>query len=233
MAKENFFIQNFDGASVMVDLRGSTKMIMEAQKNGQLNNYVEFMLSVQKFLYESLKTVGQKNQFYYNDTGDGFLLTFWGDQYCAKCLELSLLIYEFLEIEIPRFTEKNMDLSTKLDFGMGIHSGSIYCGQFLLNDGRYGRKFVYGASANSTARLESFSKNYIYEKVLISGDFRSELINQYDDADDEKFISIMEELKCLGEVDLKDSKDGGHWVYSLSNINIKELLEIFKKGEGG
>lgn len=236
MVEENNSVKIFEtsASALVLDLRGSTELVVKAKNNGILKQHVEFMLNTQKILLDAIFELGDKDKFYYNDTGDGFLCVFWDDNHAITNLKVGLFISHYLELATTTFLKKfkNIYGVSEFKFGLGFHTGTCFVGSFIHDDpNRFSRKYIYGTLANSTARLESFSKNYIYDNILLTAHFRDLFLAQVDKIFPDKsefFLSTLENQPCLGEVNLKDFQEEGHWVFSLGTESVNEILKIFK-----
>lgn len=229
-------ILSFEGeaSSFIFDLRNSTGLVKKLSEKDILRKHVTFMLELNSKILNALSNLAEPSKFAFNDTGDGCLCVFWDEQHAITCLKIALDIYQFLNISLEKY---NTDVSKKLStapllFGMGLHTAHCCIGKIEINHDTFNvsRDYIFGTVANSVARLESFSKNYIHDNFLVSANFMNMAIKQYDLDSQNKGLSLRQLLhgtNCLGEVDLKDSKEDGHWVHSFGEVTIDELLANF------
>lgn len=208
-------------------------MTIKAVESDNLNMHVNLMLNINKKILSSMHNLGVEDEFAFNDTGDGCLCVFWDKHHAVTSLKIAIDVYQYLqqiiESEGEEYTKKiKMDT---LSFGMGLHSANCSIGNITLKDdvNHIVRNYIYGTVANSVARLEGFTKNYIHDNFLMSADFKEEAINQYDKnrTEGQTLRSYLKDLSCLGEVDLKDHKEGGHWIFSLGQVTADEVLNLF------
>lgn len=222
------------GSAFIFDLRNSTKMVKRSSEENCLSDHVNFMLNLNSKILTSLTTHGMKGKFAFNDTGDGCLCVFWDKNHGVTCLKIALDIYQYLNLVLDKHNEvvTNKLGVPPLRFGMGLHTDHCCIGRIEIKHPSLEviRDYIFGTVANSVARLESFSKNYIHDNFLITANFMSLVIEQFDLKSKENNLSLrklLQNTNCLGEVDLKDSKDDGHWIHSIDPVSIDELLANF------
>lgn len=226
----------FEGnaSAFIFDLRNSTKIVKKSSESNCLSEHVKFMLALNTKILTSLSSIGTKAKFAFNDTGDGCLCVFWDKDHSVTCLKVALDIYQYLNITLE---DHNKNLAKELDvpelrFGMGLHTDHCSIGRIEIENSNLKviRDYIFGTVANSVARLESFSKNYIHDNFLITANFMNLVVQQFDTKESKQslaFRKLLQNTNCLGEVDLKDSKEDGHWIHSLDQVTIDEALVTF------
>jgi len=225
-----------EASALMYDLRNSTQITMLAEEANMLDVHVEFMLNLNKSILEFLESSSVTKEFSFNDTGDGCLVVCYDKNHPLTCFKIALQIYQYLNIQLKSYlgTVQGKLPIKEFNYGMAIHCGPCMIGDIYTttrNISKKVRSYIFGVVANSVARLESFSKNYVHDNFLTTGGFRKELIASFKDADSqrmEKWTSMWERLENLGEVHLKDFKNDGHWVLSFTPDLIEEMLYFFE-----
>jgi len=192
------------------------------------------MMSLNKKVYETLYNNCNPNKFAMNDTGDGYLCVFWDKLHALTCLDMAIRIQEFLDSNLPRHNKSLKRLKRKkdipeFDYGFAIHSGGCTIKRTTYTNGSITiyKDFIFGIVANTVARLESFTKNYVNFKFLVTGHYKDIYLNQ------SKYRNLRDLFgdrsyyvnKSLGRVNLKDDKATGHFVYGLK----EEFIAEFKK----
>ena len=101
------------------------------------------------------------------------------------------------------------------------------------------KNFIFGIVANTVARLESFTKNYIDFKFLVTGNYKKTYLEQakgLKQAENKDIINLFKRpyvRKSLGRVNIKDGKENsnighkGHIVYVLSTDFIAKFKEYY------
>ncbi len=231
-----------DGSSAFLfDLRNSTEIIRKISWDKRLDYHIHFMMQLNEFVYTTLYNNCDENYFGINDTGDGYLCVFLDDVHAFTCLDIALRIKEYLEIQIPKHNE-NLYLKTfklkeenqkieknipKFDYGFGLHSGGSIIYRTKIDSRLTNTKdFIYGIVPNTVARLESFTKNYINYKFLITGNYKKNLKNQDSYS---KINDLLKNVKSLGRVNLHDGKENGHNIYELNDKFISKFVEYYRK----
>ena len=210
-----------DGSSAFVfDLRNSTKVIRIISWDPRLGNHIDFMMNLHEYMYIILYENCDQSEFAMNDTGDGYLCIFWDPSHALTCLKIAIYVREFLDQNLERHN-KSLDLtgnSLKLGYGFGLHSGAstIYRTTFTNNNLSIERDFLFGIVANTAARLESFTKNYINHNMLVTGNFKDAFLDQ----------TASDSLKCLF------AENSAHALF-LGRANIGDGKENDKKGSPG
>lgn len=222
--------KEYGSSAFLFDLRNSTAIIRRISWDKRLLKHIEFMMKLHEKVYETLYNNCDINKFAMNDTGDGYLCIFWDDYHTLTCLDIAIKIQEFLESNLPKHNESlNLkDDTVKFDYGLAIHSGgsTINRSAYTKDTMTVKKDFIFGIVVNTVARLESFTKNYIEYKFLVTENYKNAYLMQ---AADDKLKDLFEDknnyVHRLGRVDIKDGKKGGHIVYALST----EFIDKFKK----
>ncbi|VVB85655.1 Uncharacterised protein [uncultured archaeon] len=195
------------------------------------------MMKLHEEVYETLYNNCDPNKFAFNDTGDGYLCVFWDEYHALTCLDMAIRIREFLESNLPEHN-KTLKLSKggllpEFNYGFGLHSGAstVYKCTYTKDskDPKSIQKdFIFGIVANTVARLESFTKNYISYNFLITANYKKNYLNQ---ATDENLKNLFKkESPCyrkLGKVDIKDGKKTGHYIFALNPEFISKFKEYY------
>lgn len=230
---KSVFNQCESGSTAFIlDLRNSTKITRKISWDGRLPKHVDFMMSLHKHVYESIYNCCSPEEFAMNDTGDGYLCIFWDKVHALTCLKIAIFVKDFLDDNLTQHNDvlsrQYNDPIEKLDYAFGIHSGGSTVNRATIseNDIVLIKDFIFGIVVNTSARLESFTKNYIGYKFLVSGNFKDVFLEQ---ATTKKLESLFSEnsnycRKSLGRVNINDGKDNGHNIYALE----QEFIDIFR-----
>lgn len=208
----------------VLDLRGSTKLIRELSfdSNQRLIEHCKFMTSIH---YELQRILNSKtlNEFYFNDTGDGHVCLFWGNRHAWDCLDVAIEMQLFISKSLKSYNLKLNKLKkfkgVKLDYGIGIHTG----GSIVFPEMIFNRRFAFGITINSAARLESKTKLFPKTKLLFSGNTCDFLKKQYKYTLHSKSITFSKfKIKNFKKVTnerffLDDARVDGHIIWTINN----------------
>lgn len=228
---------DYGSSAFIFDLRNSTTIIRKISWDERLLKHIDFMMKLHETVYETLFNNCDRDKFAMNDTGDGYLCVFWDELHALTCLDMAIRIQEFLESNLPRHN-KTLNLKddiAKFDYGFAIHSGGSTINRtiFTKNAITISKDFIFGVVINTVARLESFTKNYIDFKFLVTGNYKETYQKQAKNKSIKNLINNKSYVhKSLGRVNIKDGKENsnirhkGHIVYALSTDFIAKLKEF-------
>jgi hypothetical protein len=210
---------NKTGSSALyLDLRNSTKVVRTISSS-KLGKYTRFMLQLQDLFFSSLLRNDNDPTFALNDTGDGLIAVFWDKTHAWSALSIAASLHPYLTDELATLnSELKLPQDLELKFGIGLHSGGckIYRCQEL------NRFFMYGVVLNTSARLESFTKQFSTVRILLSEYFVKVLNRQYktkfsqgtfDQWKNEALKQVTTERAMIS-----DAKDAGHILYTIKNM---------------
>jgi hypothetical protein len=192
-------------------------------------------MKLHKKVYGTLYNNCDPKEFAMNDTGDGYLCVFWDKKHALTCLDVAIRIREFLDSNLHRHNEElNLGGSgtPKFDYGFGIHSGSstVYRCTYTKGSLSLNKDFIFGIVVNTVARLESFTKNYIDSKFLVTGNYKKTYLMHVKNKDlKDLFKNKNKYIQYLGIADIKDGKKKGHKIYVLSSKFIGEFKRRSQK----
>lgn len=221
-------------SAFLLDLRNSTRTTREISWDGRLEQHFNFMLDLNHYLFSILNKHCELKDYAMNDTGDGFLCVFWDSEHPKTCLLVAAEIRNYLIKELDEHNKK-LSAENELDFGIGVHSGGCTVKRLILSDkkGEFLRRdYIFGIVANTSARLESFTKKDRKHKFLISGNFKKNLLGKFkeDKAKIPQLRAVFGNEKLvedLGRHDINDGKKKGHKIYALKDRIFSELFSIF------
>ncbi len=224
---------NRDATSLVFDLRNSTVLYRQLSSSKERKLIVEMMrgihLYVIKYLYE--ESLLNEEEFAFNDTGDGYLITFFDSDHSFSCILCACHIRSFL---IPHLMKFNQELGLGPDklnysFGIGLHRAKARLISVTINT-RNGnilkKKIIIGNASNSAARVESVTKNFLDIDLLITGYTREEAQKECN----KDFNSLLKKngqllIKLGGRFNIQDGKKKGHSLYWVKN----EFYERYKQ----
>ena len=230
---KSIYNQDNDRSTAFVfDLRNSTNVTRTISWDPRLEKHINFMMDMNKHIYNELYNNYDPNKFALNDTGDGYIFVFWDDYHALTCLKMAINVKNYLDKKLPEHNKSLMlnDPLLLLDYGIAIHSGAstVKRTSFNKNGLQISKDFIFGIVVNSVSRLESFTKTYINYNVLVTGNYKDVFIQQ---AKSEQIKKLFDEnsiyvKKSLDRVNIKDGKKRphkGHNIYALTD----EFLDIF------
>lgn len=223
-----------------LDMRNSTLIVRtisldqdskSVKATERLKIHAEFMLRVHELLSSKLKGL-DKDQYYFDDTGDGHFCLLWTKTHAWDILDIACTIARFLTAELKSYNagplqewSNEINRPLKLDFGMGLHTG----GSLIYEDGESKKKYAFGIVLNTASRVESYTKNYIDLSLLFTGNFKSCLQQQHEHlkkGDQRAKKSIFQKIKPASafNIDIKDSRQDGHALYTILPQNIVSFI---------
>lgn len=227
----------YGSSAFLFDLRNSTMIMRRISWDKRLPKHIKFMMKLHKKVYETLYNNCDPNNFAMNDTGDGYLCVFGDKLHALTCLDMAIRIQEFLELNLSRHNEllNLKDDIVKFDYGFAIHSGgsTINRTTHTKNGTTIYKDFVFGIVVNTVARLESFTKNYVDFKFLVTGNYKDAYLKQAKTknkdlhnlfTDKSPYVHV-----SLGRVNIKDGKDRGHIIYALSTDFIAKFKKYYAR----
>jgi len=236
----------FGSSAFLFDLRNSTAITRRISWDKRLPIHINFMMELNKKVYETIYNNCNPEEFAMNDTGDGYLCVFWDKLHALTCLDTAIRIQEFLELELPKHNAalkavKPEDDIPKFDYGFAIHSGASTINRttYTKNGKPVYKDFIFGIVANTVARLEAFTKNYIEFKFLVTENYKDNYLKQVKQVTNKDNLSNLFEDKnryvheSLGRVNIKDGKENskignkGHIVYALSADFLTKFKEYY------
>ena len=226
--------QNRDATSLVFDLRNSTALYRQLSTIKERKLIVEMMrgihLEVITYLYE--KSLLNEEQFAFNDTGDGYLITFFDSKHSFSCILCACYIRSFLTPHLNKFNRKlgleNSNL--KYSFGIGLHRATVRLIGVKIDtqDGNLlKKKIIIGNASNSAARVESVTKNFFDIDLLITGYAREEARKECNKA----FRGLLNItgpflMKLGGRFNIQDGKKDGHNLYYVTSKFYQEYKRI-------
>ena len=169
-------ITSTQATALVFDLRNSTKLYRKLNKQKQRELILEMMKEIHskifRYLYEE-SGVGE-DFFAYNDTGDGYLITFFNAEHSLSCVLCACYIRDSLKPLIEQYNEKLQltDYDLKYKFGIGVHRSTIRLIPlgYKPPSGEVIKKIIIiGNASNSAARVETATKMFVDADLLITG----------------------------------------------------------------
>lgn len=231
-------IDNYGGkqsSCYFLDLRNSTKVIRQisllsggkdTEATEKLKKHTGFMMDINKEVCRYLRK-SVKNDYFYNDTGDGHLCLFWDEAHAWSCLKMACHMYDYLYKKLELHNKDIGSSELKIGFGFGMHTG----GSLIYKEKELERDYAYGIVINSAARIESFNKNFIEStNFLFSHNFKDFLEKQFtkiEVAGCNDFNAVNKKINSVTKfnVDIRDAKETGHKLYTLNEDSIKFFAE--------
>jgi len=155
---------------VVFDIRNFTDnyLFFSSIKDNQFKKFIEDICSYGYNL--ALKISDGENNFYFNTTGDGFILLFFSDYHFIKCYLWGLL---FNYYAIKKCNEFENITDRSMSFGIGIESGDVE--QISIKNNPNPIYTYLGNVINIASRIESLTKT-IARTTLIIGDEINQLL---------------------------------------------------------
>ncbi len=215
-----------------LDIRNSTSIIRSITYGGKgihkdktrLVIHAELMMRIHEFLFSKLAKL-KVNDYYFDNTGDGHMCLLWNKTHAWSLMDVVCSISIFIDSELKEYKANYLDKWSKeiekplnIAFGIGIHSA----GSLVYHHESIGRQFGFGTVLNSSARVESFTKNFNSLNVLFTGNFKSFLSKQYkmlDKSRQEKLRDYESKLRTVTNFrsDVKDNRGNGHLLYTINS----------------
>jgi len=211
-------INNYGGhqsSAVAFDLRNSTKVVralsLQADRK-KLRKHTDFMIELNKIVFQR-EAYDRRKSYAVNDTGDGFVFVSWAERHAVECLKLAVALSDHMDTMLVNHN-RDLGLSEELslDYGIGLHSA----GSLIYRCEKIRRDFIYGIVINTAARLESFTKNFVDTKILLTGYFRQALGTQLPRGQLEKWKCFIK-LVTKYRVDIRDENSKGHTLFTVEN----------------
>lgn len=232
--------KNRAATAMVLDLRNSTALHRLLKNIKQRKLIVQMMIGIHEeilnYLYEHSGV--EEADLAFNDTGDGYIIVFANESHAFSCVLCAIHLRDFLSKHIDTFNKKlNIERSDlRYSFGIGIHTANA---RFIEMDykteanKKVSKKFILGTAANSSARVESMTKNFVDVDLLITGNTRLKCHYQAEPKFKKLFKKNGSYMNLIGEVNhiVKDYKSDGHKLYTISqqfNSDYKELKETTK-----
>lgn len=228
---------NKDATAMVLDLRNSTALHRTLSKKKQRMLIVKMMIGIHEeiinYLYEHSGV--DEADFAFNDTGDGYIIVFINESHAFSCVLCAVYLRDFLRKHVDKFNEelKIEQSNLKYSFGIGIHTASarfIEMEYKTSSDNIISKKFILGNAANSSARVESMTKNFVGIDLLITGNTRLKCHKQAEIKFKKLFKIKNSCMESIGNVKhiIKDYKSDGHKLYSISDQFNSEYKKITK-----
>ncbi len=212
-------------SAFVLDMRGSTKIIRRLTQSDKtrLKKYTDFLMDLKEILFKELSD-NRAIEMTINDTGDGFMCVIWNKKHALRALKMASAIDKYLIDNLPDI-EKEIKIDTdfpELEHGIGLHSGSSAI--YRYNQNKLSRDFAYGLVINTAARIESLTKVFIDTSFLASGyfikifkgQFKNHCVGNFD-----KWASQYFKKVVTNKIDIRDSKEKGHILYTLKKPVLK------------
>lgn len=226
---------NKKATAMVLDLRNSTALHRLLKQKTQRMLIVQMMIGIHEeilnYLYEYSGV--DEIDFAFNDTGDGYLIVFINKSHAFSCILCAVHLRDFLNKHINKFNKKlKIDRSDlRYSFGIGIHTAYarfIEMEYTTTAKKIVTKKFILGNAANSAARVESMTKNFVDVDLLITGYTRQECHKQAQAKFKKLFKKDGPYINQIGEVRhiVKDYKSNGHKLFTISqqfNSDYKEI----------
>ena len=183
------------------------------------------------YLYEHSGV--EEDDFAFNDTGDGYITVFTNDSHAFSCVLCAVHLRDFLRKHIDKYNKElkinRSDL--KYSFGIGIHTAYarfIEMEYKTAVNKKVSKKFILGNAANSSARVESMTKNFVDVDLLITGNTRLKCHKQAETKYKKLFKKDGFYMNPVGEVKhiVKDFKSSGHKLFTISQQFIDDYKEL-------
>ena len=225
---------NRDATSLVFDLRNSTVLYRQLSSKKERKLIVKMMrgihLYVMKYLYE--ESLLKEEDFAFNDTGDGYLITFLDSCHSFSCILCACHIRSFL---IPHLAKFNKELELDPDklsysFGIGVHRAKVRLigVKVETGNGKYLKKrIIIGNASNSAARVEAVTKSFFDINLLITGYTRQEAQKECHSNYKDLFDTDNKHLiKLGGRFNIQDGKQKGHDLYVVKNQFFDKYKQI-------
>ncbi len=228
--------ENKKATAMVLDLRNSTALHRALKNKKQRMLIVQMMIGIHEEILNYLYVYSGINEieFGFNDTGDGYLVVFIDKSHAFSCVLCATHLRDFLTTHIDKFNkELKIDRSNlRYSFGIGIHTAYA---RFIEMEYKtaakksVSKKFILGNAANSAARVESVTKNFLDVDLLITGYARQESHRHAP----RKYKKLLKKdgpyINQIGEVRhvVKDFQPIGHKLYTISH----QFYEDYKKSK--
>jgi len=190
------------------------------------------MMRIHEFLFSKLEELKVK-EYYFDNTGDGHMCLLWNKTHSWTLIDVVCSLAVFLYKELKEYKTNYLDKWSKeiekpldIGFGIGIHSA----GSLIYHHDSLARQFGYGTVLNSSARVESFTKNFSDLNVLFTGNFKSFLSKQFkmlEKTRQTKLKDYESKIKAVTNFrsDVKDNRGNGHLLYTINNKDRTYFIE--------
>jgi class 3 adenylate cyclase len=187
-----FDIRNFSTHVSHLSLEGKTDIIFDL--------VVNIFKSLEKAIKKSRAFFEISRETFINHTGDGFLAIFYGKDKSLQSLYAASLISNDVQNLLKKYeemvnSETKLKLVPALDFGIGIHLGSVK--KFEYNPKYPGNQRILGFlgdSINISYRVQESTKDHIF-KVICTRRLYGDAIKLIKDKHKKTFINYFTKLE--------------------------------------
>lgn len=228
---------NREATAMVLDLRNSTALHRLLKEKKQRMLIVKMMIGIHEeilnYLYEYSGV--EEADFAFNDTGDGYIIVFANKSHAFSCILCAAHLRDFLSKHIDKFNKEfKIDRSNlRYSFGIGVHTA--YARFIEMNyetavNKIFSKKYILGNAANTSARVEAMTKNFVNVDLLITGNARLKGHQQAEPEFKNLFTKDGSYMNPIGEVRhmVKDYKSDGHKLYTIS----KQFNSVYKELKG-
>lgn len=156
-----------DCSVIVFDIRDFTRNLIIFTKASDIL-FIKYIEHLQNTGLSLAKTISPTN-FFYNSTGDGFVLIFFGELHYVDAYIYSI----FLNKIIDRIN--SIILSSKghkFSYGIGADSGTVY----RISISYKSQENYIGNVINTAARIESETKSHSRAKVIIGSEMNQKIV---------------------------------------------------------
>ena len=156
----------------VVDMRNFTFIFEDFQKKGD-DSFLDFMEEYYTLGARLARLAAFDDHIYFNTTGDGFLVIFYGDNHEFSGFLYGLLMFRGLEKIFSRLG-RHTD-AENASFGMGIETGYVQ----KVSSKKHDIETFLGSVVNIAARIETATKNYHRTNMIIGNELYTSLVKRF------------------------------------------------------
>ncbi|MDR0640943.1 MAG: hypothetical protein LBG07_00615 [Treponema sp.] len=160
--------------------------------------------------------IDNEGNFYFNSTGDGFIIIFFGGDSSVKCYLYSLIINKINREECAKFKEKK---NREIRFGIGLEFGTVE--KIAMNSSVYNIVTYIGDVVNIASRIEEETKNHFRADIIIGESINRDIVKKLYDVDYDEIVRKVKENS--------DMKKVSRYLSMLNSVNHNMLLTFLSE----
>jgi class 3 adenylate cyclase len=160
--------------------------------------------------------IDRENDFYFNSTGDGFILIFFGGDSSVKCYLYSLIINKINREECAKFKEEK---NKEIRFGIGLEYGTVE--KIAMKSGARSIVTYIGDVVNIASRIEEETKNHFRADIIMGESINRDIVKKLYGIE---YDEIVKKVK-----DNNDMKKVSKHLDTLNSVNHDMLLTFLSE----
>jgi class 3 adenylate cyclase len=160
--------------------------------------------------------IEKEARFYFNSTGDGFIIIFFGEHSSVKCYLYSLILKEINDMACRKFS---MEKGREIKYGMGLESGTVE--KIRMESRGYAVDTYIGDVINNASRIEAETKNHSRAEIIIGEHINRTIVRLLYEKDYDELVKKSKESS--------NREDITNRLNELTEINKNMLLSFLSE----